>query len=139
MITIPASIGQAFIIELNQVRELDNGGEPCSWCDTEGCTVEIQAYGMDADGNNLFIESGAGCLQKALNWLNAVDDAVLTLEVAVVSAPELPLISEDGRYVVDKSPSDLGGYYVGDTQEGASLGNFPTLPQAVVYFKELTR
>lgn len=59
--------------------------------------------------------------------------------VSAADALDLPVTSEDGRYVLDISPSDLGGYYVGDVEEGASLGNFSALPEALSYFRELTK
>lgn len=55
-----------------EVPTLDRSGEACTYCQTEGKTVQVQAYATDTNGEPLFLDSCGECLPNALE-LESVD------------------------------------------------------------------
>ena len=54
-----------------EIRQLDNGGEPCEYCQTEDQVVELQVYGTAGD-QDVQRDCCRGCLRAATRDLDGV-------------------------------------------------------------------
>lgn len=87
--------------EITELTDLDNGGEPCSWCQEFDCVIAAQVYGVTPDGARVSTEAGLDCVGRAMRSTAIDPHQPVQLELvawdsAIVATSYLPLAPKAG-------------------------------------------